>query len=343
MGEENPQQDPSQIIPLEGQQPPQQSEHQPEHTEVNNLVGGEESTEKVAVDSHTETPDNSAEQPTEPIHLASIDHDEDNLDSTRIEDESKALRMARSGDPFRTMAANNRKIEAQKGLAADLNSKFEEIDSRSDPSLFQVRNRRQYRRERSTALEQRNQAENDFNTSNNRAYREQHAWSNDLPGYEMALSTDPAQRAKYYDERAAKVEEWAAILHDHPLSEAFHESHPNVSVSPASLYQLELEVQKDLDLATDYEHLAENIYNKKVEQEVRKFENYWDIQSLLEKADEVANQEYDRIQAELDTVLDSSRSFYQELFKTVVVQPLRNKAVAVQSMLDEIKSGQAAQ
>lgn len=238
--------------------------------------------------------------------------------SSQVEDVSKAWDMAVASDESRTNAALVRNRDDKQDAYRSLLT--EPLPSRS---IFPSK-----AGERAAAIEQRQVAEDAFKSA-------------PVPPSENQEFSGFKRSAEEYDAQAEAIETWAGILHDHPVSEAYLETRPNLDVTPEGLYRLEKEAQRDLDVAA---RIAYSVDQEKNLQKIRSAISAGpDIDEALSLVNEATANVYT---AALDKVNEGLEEYYAAVNQLKIetrVKPLQNKAALINSLLEDIRSGRAAQ
>jgi hypothetical protein len=284
------------------------------------------------VETNNDIPTNeesSAEEP--PIHLASIEHPEN---EGRTDDVLKDWDKAIAGDPYRSKAAANRKMHQRKNELTKESYGLYRIPEPKKPVLLHpydtFRGYRRFGRRYETIL-----AEND--ELNLR--RDDEDYEALKHGAEDIDLLSGETRAAFYDKRAERVEAWAGILHDHPISQTYMESHKGVDLSPDGLVRLEELNQRLAERNQQDNELAED----EAEDTIKLGETPEYLAYMLEAADRVTYDDYQRIQSELATVLADKAQLIKKLYKAANIDPTNNQIALSQALLEDIKSGRASQ
>ena len=282
-----------------------------------------------AVETNTNTPP----EAEPPVHIASIDHTEN--EGSKVA-EPTALDMAYAGNPYRSKAAVNRETNQ---LFIDRQA---ESASLSDFSLPIPKSSLRHPFERSRNNREFNRRFNALQAHNKElAHRDREEQDEALDlGQGYYESKSPAERAAFYDKRAEQVETWAGILHDHPISQAYIESHKGVDLSPEGLVRLEELTQA---LAEDDVDKNETAAGEEAEDIIKLGNEPEYVFSMLDNADQATYEEYQRIQSDLETVLAAKAQLVKKLYTKTYVDPIKNRVALSQSLLEDIKSGRASQ
>jgi len=199
------------------------------------------------------------------------------------------------------------------------------------------------------------------------------------PGYEPVgpafYDHDYEASAERYDNAADKIEDWAAILHDHPVSEDYKQTHIGVDFSPVGLSRSEDQIQKELDKAEKLESMVNQfplvsgvvgVENSDVRHTIPyAVRGPLSVKAVMEYAypkapDGIERQEaagvtidasetdakwreLDDLMKNPETTLKELRAFYQEAFRVAFVHPVANYANMAKSVLEDVKSGRASQ
>jgi hypothetical protein len=181
----------------------------------------------------------------------------DNPEPAGQDDFATAWDMAQAGDRLRSKAVDNRNLVQRRAANEAVHQEISEF-AKNTPSVFHPIDRLHHRREVQDRLAEYGQDFREIDA----------AQVNEMSSFEARTENggsiyDDVERAKFYDERAKRVEEWAGVLHDHPVSQAFLEAHPNIVISPEALVRLEDGIKKDEKRLTDYYPIEQKILNKK--------------------------------------------------------------------------------
>lgn len=139
-----------------------------------------------------------------------------------------------------------------------------------------------------------------------------------------------------YDQRAEKIEEWAGVLHDHPISEAFSAAHPELEVNPESMVRME----EDADRARIKAEYSET---RKVNIEIKPFSDSWRVEKLLDRANSAKAEEWQALSDKAEELAGQFNEFVNNLVQEVEVKPARNQAAALNSIIESVRSGRASE
>lgn len=273
----------------------------------------------------------------------------ENPHPNREDDPERAHDMAIAGDELRTKAVADRNIKRNYDEnMAKLDESHRGLSDLNDEKPSNRRERKEIEKRREELL-----AERDFHYETvmkedghwdiNGSAERQFAKDFQHEGMYMAFpSGDPETRAKHYDERASRVEEWAGILHDHPVSEAFREAHPGVDITPESLVYLEDETTwlklelEGLDhdgraVSHDVKSILRGSRGTLSESSIQK------IQELLPLASKERDDEWEKLTAALHESAAAIDAFKVNLAKEVRSGPLQNKLAMAKKLLDDVR------
>ncbi len=222
---------------------PPTSPSQPPTAEANapNVSIGEETDFAAEHNAATQAPENEAtseaapaDQPTDAAsttpQIPGINYEQD---------EAKAEVMAHAEDDFRSKAAANRAQDASVGKIIKRAIEVHDVekDLQKAPQQFSGLQRLGMKGKRARLYgEMQEIVEKDLEheLGNRRAF--QHDFSAerhpDGPGRYADKMGQASDRAKYYDQQASRIGDWAGILHDHPLSEEFLKTHSEIPSDP---------------------------------------------------------------------------------------------------------------
>ena len=151
-----------------------------------------------------------------------------------------------------------------------------------------------------------------------------------------------------YNATAHRLEEWAGILHDHPVSEAYKAAHPLFEITPQILLNMEDFSITDSDKADRYEEESKEIAGFDVLSGLVG-EDSTGLESLLNELRVLRDDgmqytdRWNKLKDSRDTTLGEIADFYREVLQEAKVKPLRNRVNATRSILDEIRSGRASE
>lgn len=163
---------------------------------------------------------------------------------------------------------------------------------------------------------------------------------------EPDTSRGESMRLEHYTK---KLEEWTAILHDHPVSEAYKESHPDVDFSPKALMALQQQNAETSHRAQEAERSIENqifditsvfrginIYNVE-------HPSYGILEAIKQTASEDYKREWSDLQYNPDTTVKEIVDFYKRFTTDRLVKPMYNQVAVVNALLNDIRSGRASE
>lgn len=145
-----------------------------------------------------------------------------------------------------------------------------------------------------------------------------------------------AERARWADERARQAAEWAKILHDNPVSEAYRNAHQGVEFSPANL----LHIKQEADYA---ERKAEGLIEKAKNIPVFDLIIHGSLGETLQKR--VWNDsEFQKAMNALepsDTIDQVRRLYLESLARSETAE--KSRIALSRNLLDDIRSGRASE
>ena len=321
-----------------------------ERSEDTSLNSGEEGMGSLVADDSTETKNTlqagSGGDSEEPPNAVSLSFDENNPNGTRVEDVDKAWDMAKAGDKDRTKAVANRNLTRER---VDLNEQWATIPdvpryrpikyrralNRHDKALDKLSNLR----DRERAEEQ--AAKADFG-KDIYAKEMEALWKQRFSGKRIEFGDDDKDRAELYDKRDKRLEEWAGILHEHPVSQAYHETHLGVTISPESMVSLEDSIKADLEELEASKKDAEALFGMMLEQKPEDPNVSALANELLDRCKSSDNAEYQRIETDIQTAQAAKVNFFKKLYDTTEIAPRKNEIALWQALLDDVKSGKAS-
>lgn len=291
---------------------------------------------------------------------------------TRVEDVSKAESMAYASDEFRTKAAKNRAHTERQHLnyveINDADDAFKERPVRTSfEGPFKSRARKQWSEDRQRLRDRYDKAEkrkSELSDMDDEMREEAEADAETLGNItqkhgfpDEAILFSSTGREDFYDEKAAAIEEWAGILHEHPVSDAYLASHPGVEITPKSLVQMEsqeivLEKQiKDLEKRThskSEEIYGTTYYNAKtlLDDGSRRYGGQppaQEIFDMVKEADKDKATKWEELLGNLDKIAAELTDFHKELIDEVKIQPLRNQHALIKNLLNDVYTGKASE
>jgi len=255
-------------------------------------------------------------------------------DAGRV-DKDKAWDMAHAGYKDRSAAAEERAF-ANDEKTEVRGKEMEYYEHRSKPLPRRSKALGEHDRKMRDLREERDRAREIYREENHR--RGEAAEEN----LQTSFERDPESRAKMYDRQAEQIEAWAGILHDHPVSEAFTQAHPEVEITPESLMRMEIELDRD---RSGLEHADSHWYIPDVKLAGRDphKDNNSIAKELLALADEATGEEHDKLRSDLEISIKALQDFYVSVNEKVRIQPLRNKIAVVEGFLEDIRSGRSSE
>lgn len=185
-----------------------------------------------------DTPPAAADQPTEDTNPKSPRVDGINY----VHDEAKAEFMAHAEDEFASKGVASRKLRAPSQELVEKAAELVHLDTEleKDPRQFSTIQRMRMKHRRANVGEAvLDHFDEDVRQESQAQQMFTHDFSRDRhPDGPLAYEerrTNPAARAQYYDRQAARIGDWAGLLHDHPLSEEFLEVHSELQTDPGEL------------------------------------------------------------------------------------------------------------
>ncbi len=292
--------------------------------------------------------------------------------TTRIKDIHKAEAMAVESDEFRSKAAASRKLgkerfQSPELLAADV--ALDEAFDAPEPPRYRPFARRQHVQDIKDARwafwVAKDVQRHEYTAANETAERTAEADFVRVNGVEFGFSylRNPEMRAKFYDDRAAAIEEWAGILHDHPVSEAYLADHPGLEITPESLVRMEVDEMNMERVLTSQEYRVAqggqagtrlNAIGYELRHMVRSergngmihpdaTRQRQELKELLSNADAAAVQEWETIVSQADRIGDRILRLHAKLLEEIKIKPLRNQLTLTRTLLDDIYSGRASE
>jgi len=156
---------------------------------------------------------------------------------------------------------------------------------------------------------------------------------------------------EYLDQKAELIENWAGILHDHPVSQKYQDEHPEIQFTPRNMagveqyaHSIESQIRFIEEQLTDKSKGLESIFNG-ISYIGRPDGNY-PILDLVSQSRQSEDTEYadewDRLQHDKTTTVQQFLDFYARGIEKFVTDPLRTEAACLRIIPNEIKSGKAS-
>lgn len=250
----------------------------------------------------------------------------------RVEDPDKALAMASAGDNLRTHAAVNRhSVKDYEGYRGQL-------DEAGDDEIAKAQTREEFSRK-------------PYFYMNNGKVESTYGAEGEVPEeYELGSRIRESRiQAGYSDRDAEKWEEWAGILHDHPISDEYKAAHPEVNFEIRSLVRLEQGAAEDDRLANIFESHAKDLEEHGYMANSRHMgsmnrgihELIIDMEHEAEDGRDYEG-EWDKLRTNPNTTLGELGRFKADLVRKTEVTKYRNRANVVKALLEDIRSGKAS-
>jgi hypothetical protein len=164
-------------------------------------------------------------------------------------------------------------------------------------------------------------------------------------------------RAERVDKEADRIETWASILYDHPVAQAYKETHPNIDFSAPLLDRVERQADSDLigaEWATDkLDELSPNVYLFGFPHQAALDKLYDTSPNAVlteaygdpDKSETGKSKwaEWDQLTSDPGTTLGQLKDFYHEAFRTAYIEPKISSAHMIKSILEDVRSGRASQ
>jgi hypothetical protein len=165
------------------------------------------------------------------------------------------------------------------------------------------------------------------------------------------IANQPETRAAYYDKLASRIGDWAGILHDHPLGEAFLKSHSVIPADPEAAAKRLVHLENNAAALERIIAREEQTGRSTLPQEINAalgidssndhagtVRQNRELQSLLQVAseDEVTRYE-DGVNQLRSAALYLSR-LHNSLYDTYDLQPLREEVALIHSILKDVKN-----
>lgn len=170
-------------------------------------------------------------------------------------------------------------------------------------------------------------------------------------------------QARYADSTAEAIEEWAGILHEHPVSEAYKEAHSGIDFEPRALKDLDrarFEREREAELYEFIAYKLETGANKSTFDEYngeRRMPSYEEerahtVEGILFSrrlgynaayTDSNLQLEWHDLETNPDTTIAQLCDFHAKLLREYVVPRAQNQANVIKSLLEDVRSGRASE
>jgi hypothetical protein len=169
------------------------------------------------------------------------------------------------------------------------------------------------------------------------------------------------RESKQLDDRAEAVADWAGILDDHPVSEAYKANHENVDFTPEALMATEASLRKDISIIAQKEKALKEVkpihafqgFDRNRSSEDYDYDALQDGNGMYDLADRVGYtlgpgykhqllRQWEKLAAKEGVTLEEMKKFYTEQYRIHVIQPIQNRVSMVKSVLEDVKSGRAS-
>jgi hypothetical protein len=250
-----------------------------------------------------------------------------------VMDESKARTMADAGDELRTKAVANRDIKSDHEEHQDA---YDSTFSHA-PRTGVQRNMLMNARDREFAALEASEQENT---------RARHEFAEDFRHGESFVvfpNDDAAERAKAYDERASRVEDWAGALHDHQVSEGFKKAHPDIELNPQNLVYMEDDIAIVEEEIAELSKPSEAVTNdtaaliRGTKESTKGGRHVREIYEMLTSADKEHSDTWEKLSGEMYAKAAEIDALYSELVKEVKLGPLKNQLAMSGKVMGDIK------
>jgi hypothetical protein len=160
---------------------------------------------------------------------------------------------------------------------------------------------------------------------------------------------------------ASKIEDWASILHDHPISEAYKAAHKRMSFSPEDLFKMDWarnnDIRKGIFLTTALREASVDVGVRGMTWEATSG-LYRDNELTPNRVMELAYgrrdsthtegskakwEAWEALHKDPNTTLAQLKYAYTDAFETGIIRPLNNQAGAFDGIIEDIISGRASQ
>jgi hypothetical protein len=330
-------------------------EDHPENTDPNIISAQQEGASEQAAQGLGEAAVVAVDPSIDPEHH---ELSEDEKMARQEQDPDRAYDMAHASDDFRTKAVDSRQLEERKKsipneLVAALNARSD-FDDMPKPSVLHPLARRQHEAEaRQKQIDVRDAREiedvrsRSYNAANRVAIdtaESDYEKVDDGAFFQPSL-VHPEDRAKFYDVRAEAIEEWAGILHDHPVSPEYIAAHPDVDFTPQGLLRMEAkQIRLGRELKSVEERIKKEIGFVRLQVDATGYNppnpnGIKEVRELLAEADEEQAKAWDGLIAEAGEASSQMTDMHKKLLEEVRVNPLQRQIGQIEQVLNDVSSG----
>ena len=274
------------------------------------------------------------------------------------QDPDRAYDMAHASDDFRTKAVDSRQLEERKKsipneLVAALNARSD-FDDTPKPSVLHPLARRQHEAEaRQKQIDVRDAREiqdvrsRSYNAANRVAINTAESDSEkvDDGAFFQPSFIHPEDRAKFYDTRAEAIEEWAGILHDHPISQEYVAAHPNVDFSPQGLVRIEaqqIRLKRELSGVQERNRRGSGLVRLElgaIGYNPSHPNGATEVKELLAEVDEEQARVWEAFESEADELSLQMTNMHKKLIEEVRAKPLQIHIGKIEQVLNDVSAG----
>jgi hypothetical protein len=262
----------------------------------------------------------------------------------RVDDIHKAETMAYASDAFRTNAADLRKADAMYDAKEAI---LASTNGQTNPSRLGPLKRRAHERRRKQAGEEYMALDQPYRKYSqllfNRIYRERSQETSLDEATEFA-NRGHGELSKEFDQRADWLEEVAGVLHDHPVSEAFRKTSPEVDVTPKGLL-IQKEAAERTQAKADFyrERVQHTQWDGPEEDDLGGGTGYGALEGLMyriggrEDIDAITKENELHFMRRMKASQEDLNEFYRALYIEANVKPLEDKVAQTQGIFDAIQ------
>jgi hypothetical protein len=269
--------------------------------------------------------------------------------------ELKAETMAYEGDESRTKAVQNRDVERNwKQAFHDHEDEDKQVlDNLESAKPINFKKRRRLHKQLDQSASSVGAINDKWNSDNKKTVEQ---FREDFPDKDIPYDAYPDdsseqaasnKRAEIYDKRASRLEDWAGLLHDHPIGGDFLKAHPGIEITPQSLVRMEDDAEAlELEIS-GYEEQAgkglgdymstvlggrtEEAGNGPVQEEIT------DIYELLKQAGNAKSDQWQQCATKLLDAVDAVDALHKELSYDFNIKPRRNQLGLMRKLLDDVR------
>lgn len=155
----------------------------------------------------------------------------------------------------------------------------------------------------------------------------------------------PEERAAAYDRFTDRIETWAGVLHDHPLSDEFQKANPGLQLQPETLVRMEdsakiLEQEiEEYEATTHPGSLGHEIYTvlENTDEGTAAANQMKQLKQLVIMASAEDIQEYHTLKEDMNSTATKLSELQRRLFDQQRIQPLRDQLAITRNMLNDVR------